>query len=116
MRQGDFFVRKQQQLRSPINKAPNSFPKLPMSLLPENEAPLVFTQKSRQQPRKLLIGSGKRVCNKIGHSRSQLWTRHSPSGLHSFASGGRASRRKKAMTFNKISCANAKLILATSPF
>jgi hypothetical protein len=55
----DFFVRKQKLLRSPINRAPNSFPGSPVSLSPGNEVPHIFTQKSRQQPRKILVSSGR---------------------------------------------------------
>jgi hypothetical protein len=57
----DFFVRKQQSPRSPIHWSPDTFPKSPMSLSPGNEVPHIFTQKSRQQPRKILISSGKRL-------------------------------------------------------
>jgi hypothetical protein len=55
----DFFVRKQQLLRSPTNRVPNSFPKSPVSLSPGNEVPHIFTQKSRQLPRKILVSSEK---------------------------------------------------------
>jgi hypothetical protein len=55
----NLFVRKQKLLRSPINMAPNSFLKSPVSLSPGNEVPHIFTQKSRQQPRKISVSSGK---------------------------------------------------------
>jgi hypothetical protein len=45
--------------RSPINRAPNSFPGSPVSFSPGNEVPHIFTQKSRQQPIKILVSSGK---------------------------------------------------------
>jgi hypothetical protein len=62
----NLFVRKQKLLRSPINMAPNPFLKSPLSLLPGREVSLIFTQKSRQQPRKILVSSGKGLLQQIG--------------------------------------------------
>src|SRR6516225_8606163 len=55
----NFLVKKLRLVPSPINRAPSSLPKSPVSLPPENEVPQISIQKSHQQPRKILVCSGK---------------------------------------------------------
>src|SRR5215472_15364582 len=55
----NFLVKKLRLVPSPINRSPSSLPKSPVSLPPENEAPQISFQKSHQQPRKILVCSGK---------------------------------------------------------
>ena len=55
----NFLVKKMRLVPSPINRSPSSLPKSPVSLPPENEVPQISFQKSHQQPRKILVCSGK---------------------------------------------------------
>src|SRR6516225_6537474 len=55
----NFLVKKLRLVPSPINRAPSSLPKSPVSSPPENEVPQISIQKSHQQPRKILACGGK---------------------------------------------------------
>ena|SRR5215467_5459207 len=96
----NFLVKKLMIAPSPINRSPSSLPKSPVGLPPENEVPQISIQKSHQQPRKILVCSGKGLLqqNLPAHRTSRgarLLRLSAPSRRHS---GALYSRIRRSMT------------------